>query len=147
MNDPHSNILRYREIRFKPPLSDGVTERGTLDKFEEMEMKLNALDGIDELHSGYNQISVRYRFPLLTFATILNTLDSINEPPQYSLPRRILYALTAFMEQNERDYLINPDGWHTYIEDIYVHYFNLRIEGKTDIRKQTWRKYKKGNRN
>lgn len=104
------------------------------------------MEGIDNALINENNLAIQYQFPVTTKKAMLSALAKLTDNTDIGLFHRIRNMIAAFMEENEKDFLICPGGWHRYIEDIYVDYFDLRHGGKNDVRKQTWRKYKKQRR-
>ena len=59
---------------------------------------------------------------------------------------RLRSRIRAVLEENERERLSLPHGWHDHVRMVYAQYFDQR-RGKakeTDARRQQWRKKKDG---
>ena len=125
---------RHHTIRFKR------TETGA--SAEAITRAVRTIAGVDSADYYDGNLSVSYQFPETTLATILQTIRPDNVQVSQQPLNRIKNLMLAFMEENERDYLIYSCGWHRYLEDIYRRYYDAGVHGRIDIRKQTWRKYK-----
>ena len=125
--------IRQRTIRFKAPLTDEMRQG--------IEKGLQHMALLENFEFSGNQLSFSYPFPEMNLGEILGHLKASN--PGWKISNPFYYQLLAFMEKNERDYSVYQPGWQRYIEDIFIHYFDLRHGDKRNIRDVTWRKYKK----
>ena len=102
--------------------------------------RLLQLEAVSRAELAGDVFEVQYRFPELGLAVVIAVLGDCGAA-LHPLDRLRL-GLLAFMEANERDYLAGHYGWQRYVEDIYMHEYQAALNRKTDVRLQTWRKYK-----
>lgn len=102
---------------------------------------LDSLNQLENIKLDDNLLSFDYPFPLLTFKIMQSQIQS--EFPEHSITVPVLASFYAYMENNERDYIVFQPGWSRYVEDIYIHYFDQRHGGKRDVKNMLWRQYKK----
>lgn len=126
--------IRHCTIRFKRTETGASTEAITL--------AVRTIAGVDSADYYDGNLSVSYQFPVTTLSMILQTIRPGNVQVSQQPLNLIKNLILAFMEENERDYLIYTCGWHRYLEDIYRRYYDAGMRDRIDIRKQTWRKYK-----
>lgn len=114
----------------------------TVDALDRLKNSLICVDGINAVEFSGNSLFIHYKFPGLTAGDVLKVVGREVENSDHRFLNRIKNRIVAFMESNERDYMLYTGGWRRYIEDIYMNHFDSDLNEKTDIRKQTWRKYK-----
>jgi hypothetical protein len=102
---------------------------------------LESLDLLENISLIDTHLSFDYPFPLVTISIMKSQLQT--EFPAHPITMQFLTSLYAYMENNERDYIVFQPGWSRYVEDIYIHYFDQRHGGKRDVKNMLWRKYKK----
>ena len=102
---------------------------------------LESLSQLENITLENSLLSFEYPFPLITIKIMLSQLQT--EFPDHPITMPLFASLHAYMENNERDYIIFQPGWSRYVEDIYIYYFDQRHGGKRDIKNMLWRKYKK----
>lgn len=117
-----------------------LPESSTEEERRRLQDRLLEPDTVEGVEVDGRQCRIRYAFPDITFAAILSRLrEEIRTP--FSLANRLRYDLIAVMEKNERDYLIQPCGWHHYLQCIHARRFDPRHTGSRDSRKQQWQQY------
>ena len=101
-----------------------------------------SIDGVTgaDFHGG--RLSIAYNFPEVTLLPILTAIDQVTVTAVQQPLNRIRNRLLAFLEGIERDHQLCSGGWHRFIEDIYMRCRDPGLHDRTDIRSQTWRKYK-----
>ena len=138
MNNPVSNLpepcLRKCLIRFDRELSADVLQLLNNSLFQH--------DNIEDVQSEYSELLIQYRFPGMTSGMILSDVFKIVDKSGCRVINRLINNILAFMEGNEKNFIIYTCGWSRYIEDIYANSFDPGLIDGKDIRAQTWRKYK-----
>lgn len=125
------------ETRRRPILLPPATTEEERQRLQQCLLELEAVDGVE---IDGPQCRITYAFPDITFAHILSRLrEEIREPLPFI--DRLRYDLIAVMENNERDYRLQPCGWHYYLQHIHARRFDLRHSGSRDNRKQQWQQY------
>lgn len=105
---------------------------------QRLEESLRQLEAVEDVRLEGRQCRVRYRFPALGFAEIwARAQASVGVP--FPLATRIRCGLVAVMEDNERDHLAHPDGWHRRLAALHARRFEPPHGG--DTRRQTWQQY------
>jgi hypothetical protein len=135
INPSHNTESRKTIVKLSKDLSQ--------EQMENLQSNLLALDGVLEIHLEKLLLDIEYEFPLSCFAEIWEGINETIDSSYFTLINRIRFSLSGFAEHNERDHLIYPRNWHTYVEDIYVHYYEHQQHNNNDVRKQLWRRYKK----
>jgi len=110
---------------------------------EALQSALMLLEGLTRIDYDAAQWMLEYDFPSICRADIWTVICEQVAITHFSFLDRITYMLTAFAEQNEQDHRLYPRHWHTYAEDIQVHYFDRRHAGNSDTHKHLWRRYQR----
>jgi hypothetical protein len=126
---------RKRTLRFSDPLST--------DELEALRPALLQMKGIIKIDGDEQQLSIEYAFPTCHFGEIWQLISELIGSSHITFIDRLHHSLLGFAEQNERDHRLYPRHWHSYTEDIYVHYFDYHHDNITHAGKQLWRRYKR----
>ncbi|MEX2524983.1 MAG: hypothetical protein WD750_08495 [Gammaproteobacteria bacterium] len=102
--------------------------------------RLLELDAVEGVTIDGRQCRITYAFPDITFAAIRSRLQKEIHSP-FPLFNRLRCDVVAVMEENERDYRLQPCGWHYYLQHIHARRFDPRHTGGRDNRKQQWQQY------
>lgn len=133
-------MTRSRQKTVSLPESVGETGRQQLQEALRSLAAVEAVEAVEAIEMDARRCRLTYSFPDITFAAIWSRLqDAVGEP--LPLLSRIRYSLAAVMEDNERDYLLHPCGWHRYVETVHARRFDPLHAGSSDARKQQWQRY------
>ena len=114
----------------------------TDEEMRTLQTTIASLQGLLGLTVQSRHIEVEYEFPKLCFSEIWEVIrESINSS-NIGLFYTLRLCLLSFVEQNEREHLLYPHNWDTYVEDIYVYYYDYAQTGGDNVRKKMWRRYK-----
>jgi len=107
------------------------------DERQRLQDRLLKLETVEEVKIDGMQCRVRYRFPEMTFSVIQSVLlEEIRASS--SFVSRLYCGFLAFMEENERDHLLEPCGWHYYLQHIHARRFDPHHAGIRENRRQEW---------
>ena len=126
---------KKRTLRFSTPLSAG--------ELEALRSALLQMEGSIKIDGDETQITIEYEFPTSHFGEIWQLIGKLAGPAHITFLDRLRHSLLAFAERNESEHWLYPRHWHTYTEDIYVHYFDHHHDNINHAGKQLWRRYKK----
>lgn len=127
--------LRKKIVRFRNNL--------TRDTMDTLHSSISELDGTTKIEVEALLIAIEYEFPIACFADIWQLISKSVSSSCITSSSRLRFSLISFAEENEREHLLYPRHWFTYVEDIYVHYFDYHQDRSGDVRKQLWRRYRK----
>jgi hypothetical protein len=130
--------VRKRVVRFSRDLAN--------DEIDELQTAVSMLKGTVTIDIDSRQMAVQYEFPATCFAAFWQLLSCGPNTVAFSPIDKLRWTLLASAEQNERDHLLYPRHWHTYVEDVYVDYFDYHQNSNKDVRNQLWRRYKKNSK-
>ena len=123
-------------------LTVGFRQALTEDESHAIVKAIFSIDGVTGADASGARLKITYTFPEVTAKTILAGIGQFAGKAGQQRFSQFKNALLTFLETNERDHLVYADGWHRYIEDIYLRCSGPDPEDRIDIRNQTWRKYK-----
>jgi hypothetical protein len=103
---------------------------------------ISSLQGLLSLTVQTRHIEVEYDFPNLCLSQIWETLRDTINTSDIGLFYRLRLCLFSFAEDNETEHLLYPQNWDTYVEDIYVYYYDYAQTGNDNVREKMWRRYK-----
>ena len=119
-------------------LAKDLSEKETLT----LHAKISSLQGLLSLTVETRYIEVEYDFPNLCLSQIWETLRDTINTSHIGLFYRLRICLFSFAEDNEREHQLDPHNWDTYVEDIYVYYYDYAQTDDDNVRKKMWRRYK-----
>lgn len=99
-------------------------------------------EGLTAVECGENACTVQYSFPDLTLGMIHELLGAPIAGAAFKPVTGLYDAVIMYLEDNERSQLCHAGGWKHNVEDIYFRYFEPYNFDRTNLRRQTWRKYK-----
>ena len=133
-NSPYPE-LRKRVVSFDKDL--------TSDEKNFLQIPLSELEGVTKVLIEERFLEIEYEFPVTCFNDVWQCINDNLSASYFTFFRRIQNSLLSFAEHNEKEHLLYPRNWHTYVEDIYIHYYDCHQNTGNDVRKQLWRRYKK----
>ncbi len=110
---------------------------------EALQQAISHLQDSSKLVTQKRQFVLEYEFPLTSITEIRPLINKLMDASLISYVDKLRFSLRCFAEQNEREHQLYSRYWHTYVEDIYVHYFDYEKNSDNDVRNQLWRRYRK----
>lgn len=135
IENSQNSELRKRVIKFEKDLSP--------DEINFLQSSISVLDGITSVQIEERLLKIEYEFPTTCFTDIWQFINENLIASYFAFLQKLKYSLLSFAERNEKEHLLYPSNWHTYVEDIYIHYYDYDQSTGNDVRKQLWRRYKK----
>jgi hypothetical protein len=132
--------LLYSELRKKVVNFDIDL---TSDEKNFLQTSLSELESVTKVQIEARFLGIEYEFPITCFTEVWQCISDNLSASHFTFLRKLNYSLLSFAEHNEKEHLLYPRNWHTYVEDIYIHYYDYHQNTDNDVRKQLWRRYKK----
>ncbi len=135
IEESQNSELRKRVVSFDIDL--------TSEEKNFLQISLSELESITKIQIKERFLEIEYEFPTTCFTDVWQCINDNLSESYFTFIKRIQYSLRSFAEHNEKEHLLCPRNWHTYVEDIYIHYYDYHKNTANTVRKQLWRRYKK----